>query len=311
MKQLPSSTLPIVVLGSLNMDLVVDASRAPAAGETVFGRQLTFVPGGKGANQAVAAARMGGNVAMAGRVGADEFGEQLRRGLAESGVDVAHVGRAADAVTGTALILVEDSGQNRIVIIPGANATLTPSVVESVGALIDQAEVLLVQLEIPFSVVAWAVERASATGTRVILNPAPAQKLPDGFTAKIDYLVPNEIEAALLTGIDVVDIASAALASQAMRRQGAKHVLITRGANGVLIDDPQGIRTHPAPRVHAIDTTAAGDTFIGALATALTEGKDLDAAAVFAVQAASLSVTRRGAQSSIPYRNEVEAHFRG
>lgn len=295
-----------VVVGSLNMDLVLEVARAPMAGETVFGRKLTFVPGGKGANQAVACARLGGTVAMIGRVGSDDFGGQLRRGLMADGVDVTHVSSETTTTTGTALILVEDSAQNRIAIVPGANGALQPADVDRAGELIAAARLMLLQLESPLHTVEHAIDRALATGnSSVILNPAPAQTLPERLWSRIDYIIPNETEASLLTGIDVVDASSAASAAFEMRRRGAKHVVITLGSQGVLIYDDQGTRTHPAPRVQAVDTTAAGDTFIGGLAAALLEGKDLDTAAKFAIEAAALSVTRVGAQSSIPYRQQV------
>ncbi|MET0534502.1 MAG: ribokinase [Steroidobacter sp.] len=297
----------IVVVGSLNMDLVLAVPRAPEAGETVTGRQLSFVPGGKGANQAVACARLGGTVAMIGRVGADEFGARLRDGLARDRVAVEQVSVDPTVGTGTALIMVDDQAQNRIALIPAANHTLTPTIMEQMAAPIDAASLVLLQLEIPLPTVEWVIARAAAAKAQVILNPAPAQALPASIWSRVDYIVPNESEAAMLTGIDVTDVASATAAANEMRRRGARHVLLTLGSKGVLIADAAGTRTHPAPKVKAVDTTAAGDTFIGALAAMLSEGKDLDAAARFAVEAASLSVTRAGAQPSIPYRHEIQA----
>lgn len=295
----------IVVVGSLNMDLVLDLPRVPMPGETLCGRKLMLVPGGKGANQAVACARLGGRVAMIGRVGADEFGEKLRRRLTEDGVGLVQVTIDSAASTGVAVILLDDSAQNRIMIIPGANGTLTPVHVDEAGSLIDAAGLMLVQLEIPLPSVERAIERAVKAGTRVLLNPAPAQALPLSIWPHIDYCVPNETEASQLTGIEITDIPSASNAAYELLRFGVRHVLMTLGSKGVLVADAHGIRDYAPPKVQTVDTTAAGDTFIGALSAALSEKSDLDEAAKFAVRAAALSVTRIGAQSSIPYRREL------
>jgi ribokinase len=295
----------IVVVGSLNMDLVLELPKVPLAGETIIGKRLSLIPGGKGANQAVACARMGNKVAMVGRVGADEFGERLRQGLARDGVILDQLSIDPAVSTGTALIMVDGAGQNRIAIIPGANHGSTAAALEPAGALIDSARLMLTQLEIPLACVEWAVARAVSAGVPVLLNPAPAQLLPNGIWSKLDYVIPNESEASTLTGIEVTDVPSARAAAQEIRRRGVNHVLLTLGSAGALIDDDRGVRIYPAPRVAAVDTTAAGDTFIGAFAALLSEGADLDAAARFAIEAAALSVTRRGAQSSIPYRHEV------
>lgn len=294
----------VVVVGSLNMDVVCRVARAPAAGETVLGGDAAFVPGGKGANQAVACARLGAQVRMVGRVGSDDFGTRLRAGLAAEGIDVTAV--ATDtAASGVALILVEDNGQNRITVAAGANARLTAAEVQADAAHWPADGPLLLQLETPLDTVAAAIDAARQAGLRVILNPAPAQPLPADWWSRIDVLVPNESEAALLTGISVHDEAGARAAARELRRRGARCVLVTLAERGVLLLDDAGERIVPAPRVQAVDTTAAGDTFTGALAVALGEGLDLDAAARFAVRAAALSVTRAGAQSSIPRRAEL------
>lgn len=297
--------VPIVVVGSLNMDLVLDVARVPAAGETLSGRTFKLVPGGKGANQAVACARLGGRVAMIGRVGADEFGGQLRRGLQQDGVAIDHVSVDSAASTGVALVMVDDPGQNRIVIVPGSNGTFTPAHVDAAGDSIDHATLMLVQLEVPMPSVEHAIQRAVRADVRVLLNPAPAQALPEGMLQHVAYLVPNETEASLLTGLNVIDTTSAASAARELMRRGARCVLVTLGSQGVLIADKDGIRDYAPPRVKAVDTTAAGDTFIGAFAAGLVEGLKVDAAAQFAMKAASLSVTRAGAQTSIPYRAEI------
>jgi ribokinase len=279
-------------------------ARAPEAGETVLGEDASFVAGGKGANQAVAAARLGGNVHMVGRVGTDSFGERMREGLRSEGIDVSHVG-TDDVTSGVALILVEAGGQNRITVAPGANARLTPAHVAAAAPLWPRDGLLLLQLETPLDTVTAAIDHAHHAGLKVILNPAPAQPLPPAWWNRIDVLVPNETEAALLTGMPLNGEAGARIAARELRRRGVRCVLVTLGELGVLLVDEAGERLIAAPRVTALDTTAAGDTFTGALAVAMGEGLDLDAAARFAVRAAALSVTRRGAQTSIPYRTEV------
>lgn len=297
---------PLIVVGSLNMDVVCRVPRAPGAGETVLGGDVAFVPGGKGANQAVAGARLGGSVRMVGRVGGDAFGARLRDGLAQEGIDITQVGVDAAATSGVALILVEADGQNRITVAPGANARLTPARVEAAAMYWPRGGILLAQLETPLDTIACAIEAAQRAGVMVILNPAPAQALPTQWWPGIDLLVPNESEAAQLTGVPVTDDASARAAARVLRSRGMRRVLITLGGRGVLLVDDAGERIEPAPRVIAVDTTAAGDTFVGALAVALAEGSDIDAAARFAVRAAALSVTRPGAQTSIPRRAELD-----
>jgi ribokinase len=298
---------PLVVVGSLNMDVVCRVARAPEAGETVLGSDAGFIPGGKGANQAVACARLGGTVRMIGRVGADAFGPRLRDGLDREGVDVRGIGIDANAGSGVALILVEDNGQNRITVAPGANARLTPAHIHAAAVEWPDQGWLLVQLETPVETVTTAIEDARKAGLRVMLNPAPAPAgpLPATWWSLVDVLVPNETEAALLTGIPADGEAGARLAARELRRRGTPCVLVTLGERGVLVVDAEGERVIASPRVHAIDTTAAGDTFTGALAVALSEGKGLDDAARFAVRAAALSVTRPGAQTSIPRRDEL------
>jgi ribokinase len=297
-------TAQIVVVGSINMDVVCRVPRAPEAGETVLGEDASFVAGGKGANQAVAAARLGGKVRMVGRVGSDSFGERMREGLRSEGIDVTQVG--IDPVTsGVALILVEYGGQNRITVAPGANARLAPAHVAAAASAWPRDGLLLLQLETPLESVSAAMDHARAAGLQVILNPAPAQPLPPSWWSRIDVLVPNETEAALLTGMPLNGEPGARFAARELRRRGVRCVLVTLGEQGVLLVDDAGERMIAAPRVAAIDTTAAGDTFTGALAVALGEGLGLDDAARFAVRAAALSVTRHGAQTSIPYRSEL------
>lgn len=292
----------IVVLGSMNMDLVAYVPRAPARGETVTGRAFRTVPGGKGANQAVAAARAGAEVAMIGAVGADDFGARLRANLEHCAVDTDLL-RTAEGPSGTAHIVVDDEGGNAIVVVPGANAAVT-SLSHGDEALIGTADTLLLQLELPLSVVTEGAATARRLGVRTVLTPAPARPLPPELLAATDLLVPNEHEAAALTGL--TDPRSAA---QALLRD-VPEVVVTLGAAGSLYA-ARGAEpvTVPAPRVRAVDTTAAGDTFVGALAVALGEGRPVPEALAWAQTAAALSVQREGASTSMPYRTEIEAAF--
>ncbi|HUK66066.1 MAG TPA: ribokinase [Anaeromyxobacteraceae bacterium] len=298
-------TRDVVVVGSINMDLVARAPRLPIPGETLSGSSFATSPGGKGANQAVAASRLGAGTAMIGCLGQDAFGAVLRPLLEQDGVDTGAV-RAVAGSTGVALVVVDEAGRNGIVVVPGANAELSPADVDRNGSLISGARVVALQLETPLPTVLYAAERARGEGKTVVLNPAPAQPLPSRLLACADYLVPNEIEAAMLTGQEVGELESAARAAEALRAMGARNVIITLGERGVVWATPQGTRHVPAPRVKAVDTTAAGDTFIGGLCAALVAGKDLASAVGFAQAAAALSVTRVGAQPSIPYEREVE-----
>lgn len=292
----------IVVLGSMNMDLVAYVPRAPARGETVTGRAFRTVPGGKGANQAVAAARAGAEVAMIGAVGADDFGVRLRANLEHCSVDTDLL-RTAEGASGTAHIVVDDEGGNAIVVVPGANATLT-ALSHGDEALIGTADALLLQLELPLSVVTEGAATARRLGVRTVLTPAPAQPLPPELLAATDLLVPNEHEAAALTGLTDPHAAARALL------RDVPEVVITLGAAGSLYAARGGEPvTVPAPRVRAVDTTAAGDTFVGALAVALGEGRPVRDALAWAQTAAALSVQREGASTSMPYRTEIEAAF--
>lgn len=293
----------IAVLGSTNMDLVAYVPKAPRLGETVTGRSFRTVPGGKGANQAVAAARCGGEVVLIGAVGADEFGVRLRSALTAAGVETAAL-RTVEGASGTAHITVDDEGGNSIIVIPGANALVT-SLEPGDAARIGAADSLLLQLELPLEAVLAGARAARAHGVRTILTPAPAQPLPAELLAATDLLVPNEHEAAALTGLTDVRLAAAALL------QDVPEVVVTLGAAGVLYAargrEPL---TLPAPRVKAVDTTAAGDTFVGALAVALGEGRPVPEALRWASAAAALSVQRPGAQDSMPTRQQTDAFAR-
>jgi len=297
----------VVVVGSLNMDLVARAERLPRAGETLAGESFATVPGGKGANQAVAAARLGASVAMIGNVGDDAYGQQLRQALLDEQVDCRAVAVCSGVSSGLALIVVDASSQNAIVIIPGGNGQLQPQSVQAFDDLLLDAEVIICQLEVPSQTVAYTLERGRELGKTVILNPAPCTgPLPPSWYASIDYLIPNESEAQALTGLPVTDLASAEFAASHLRKRGVKNVIITLGAQGALFASAQGVQHFAAPTVQPVDTTAAGDTFVGGFAAALARGVEEDEAIAFGQRAAALSVTRAGAQPSIPYLGEVQ-----
>jgi len=296
----------VVVVGSLNMDLVARAQRLPRAGETLPGESFFTVPGGKGANQAVAVARLGGSVAMIGNVGDDDYGRQLHRALYVEGIDCQGVSTCPGVSSGVALITVDAASQNCIVIILGGNGLLTPQSVQRFDALLQAAEVVICQLEVPVDTVAWTLARARELGKQVILNPAPATApLPADWFACIDYLTPNESEAEALTGVAVTDQDSARRAGERLLQLGAGKVIITLGAQGALLITAQGHQHYPAPVVQPLDTTAAGDTFIGGFAAGLVRGLEEGEAIAFGQRAAALSVTRAGAQPSIPYLAEL------
>ncbi|MFF7062735.1 ribokinase [Pseudomonas sp. NPDC008258] len=296
----------VVVVGSLNIDLVARAQRLPRAGETLPGEHFFTVPGGKGANQAVAVARLGGSVAMIGNVGDDDYGRQLHRALYVEGIDCQGVSTCPGVSSGVALIIVDAASQNCIVIIPGGNGLLTPQSVQRFDALLQAAEVVICQLEVPADTVAWTLARARELGKQVILNPAPATgPLPADWFARIDYLTPNESEAETLTGMPVTDQDSARRAGERLLQLGAGKVIITLGAQGALLVTDQGHQHFPAPQVQPLDTTAAGDTFIGGFAAGLVRGLGEGDAISFGQRAAALSVTRAGAQPSIPYLAEL------
>lgn len=297
----------LAVVGSLNMDLVVRTRRLPYPGETLLGRDWSQVPGGKGANQAVAAARLGANVSMVGRVGEDDFGRRLRENLRREGVSTEHVRTEAGASTGVALIQVEDSGQNTIVVVPGTNGRVSRQDVDEARAVIHTAQALIAQLEIPLPTVRHALEVAQAAGVLTVLNPAPAEPLTPEFLALADLVVPNETEASLLTGIPVQDWESAEHAAAALHRMGARRVVITLGAGGALWSQEGQVERIPAYAVQALDATAAGDAFVGALTVACAARWDMRTALREASAAGALAATRPGAQPSLPTRHELAA----
>lgn len=293
----------IVVLGSTNTDMVISGAKIPVPGETVCGGSFMMNPGGKGANQAVAVARLSARrrqCVFIAKVGDDLFGRDTARRLKAEGID-ARLIVDKTAASGTALILVDRKGQNCISVALGANGTLSPEDVAPFASDIERADALLLQLETPLETVLWAARTAHAKGVHVILNPAPAAKLPRELYACLDWITPNETEAELLTGVKVADLASAQAAERVLKRRGVAHVAITLGAKGCYAAG----RIHPCVKVKAVDTVAAGDTFNGAFVVALAEGKGVDEAIAFAQAAAARAVTRPGAQSSVPFRREV------
>jgi ribokinase len=299
-------TKPIVVIGSLNMDFVVQMRQLPARGETLSGWSFQMLPGGKGANQACAVGRLGGQVKMVGRVGNDFFGEQQRESLGAAGVDTRCVLTTEGEATGVALIFVESGGQNMIVIAAGANSRVLPADLDTAGAVFKPGYLLL-QLETPLETVEAAAARGRACGMTTILDPAPAQPLSAALLGNIDLLTPNETEALVLLGRPAKEVAvdEAAELSRALMALGPKMVIIKLGAKGAWWSDGTTGRHFAAPKVEAVDSTAAGDTFNGALAVALAEGNSFEQAIPFANCAAALSVTRLGAQTSIPTRLET------
>jgi ribokinase len=298
----------VAVVGSINMDLVVRAPRFALAGETILGRTFHTIPGGKGANQAVAARRMGADVAMVGRVGSDQFGGTLRQNLANEGINVQHLPITGSESSGVALITVSDNGENTIIVVPGANGRLSPGDIEAARPLIAGADILLMQLEIPLPVVELAARTARESGVTVILNASPAQSLSPTLLSLVDYLVVNETEAFHMSGSGP---ASPEAAARTLQTTGARDVVVTLGADGSLFV-PSGGNTIsvPAFAVPAVDTTAAGDGFVGALAVALAGGMAAHEALRWGNAAGALAVTREGAQPSLPTFAEVEEFLR-
>lgn len=296
---------PILVVGSLNMDLVVTVEKLPVKGETIFGKNFMTFPGGKGANQAVAAAKLGAKVSMVGAVGQDAFGKNLLDSLGESGVDTSCIA-TVDKPTGTALITVAQEGANCIVVVPGANEVCSIQDIDKALQGSENPGILLVQHEVPEEIVEYSIRAAKKLGWMVILNPAPARLIKAEILGMIDMIIPNETEAAILTGNQVSSLAEATLAGEKLLAMGVATVIITLGDQGALCCRPNGF-SHILPyKVTAVDTTAAGDAYVGALATALSEGREIMDSATFAAAAAALSVTRPGAQPGLPWREEVD-----
>ncbi len=301
-----AKTPRIAVVGSANADLIMTCATLPRRGETVSAADARWEAGGKGANQAVAAARLGAHVVFVGCIGADALGERVRAGLVAEGIDVAALREVPDRSTGVAAVVVEAEGDNVIVLAPGANAALGRDDVASAASHLRDADIVLCQLETPPVVVA-AVLDVAADGPAVWLNPAPAQALPESWLARLEFIVPNQSELETLTGIDVRTRDGVLRAANDLRRRGAATVVATLGADGALAVDAEGARFSAALRVDAVDTTGAGDCFIGALACARAAGRSLDDAVDLAHGAAALKVTRPGAQAALPTAAEVAA----
>jgi ribokinase len=291
----------ILVVGSLNMDLVVNVARHPQIGETILGGKFATFPGGKGSNQAVAAARMGSAVTMIGRVGHDGFGDELRASAAKDGIDIQYVNVDEQEATGIALITVDAVGRNTIVVASGANLALTPRDLHTAEQAFVNADVLVAQLESPLETVSEAIAMAVAHKLRVVLNPAPAQLLSAELLSKVDYFIPNEREAMQVVSAETLDAAIEQLLGM-----GVRNLIITLGEKGVLVVTADGRKEIPAYSVKAVDTVAAGDAFVGAFATGLAESMSAEQAVQLGNAAAAISVTRHGAQPSLPMREEVK-----
>lgn len=296
----------ITVIGSLNMDLVVRADRIPAAGETLAGSDFHLFPGGKGANQAVAASRAGATTCMIGCVGNDAFGPMVLTSLGESGVDISGVATMAGISTGSATIIIENSGENRIIVVPGANGLVSPSYVESRWEDIKQSGLILLQHEIPLETVQYILERSLTENIPVVLNPAPFYPISPDLIPAISILILNEVEAAGLTGDTINDQGSAMRAARRLVKAGVKTVIITLGPNGTVLKSSEEELFLPAFKVDVVDTTAAGDTFAGSYAAWINKGEHPSVALRYASAAAALAVGRLGAQTSIPWQEEVQ-----
>lgn len=296
----------ILVVGSSNTDMVTVSDKLPAAGETVIGKKFFINPGGKGANQAVAACRLDGRVVFIAKVGDDLFGNQAIEHYQQEGIETQYITQEKGGVSGVALINVDARGENTIVVAPGTNNLLREEDIGKASDAFAQADIFLTQLEIPLETVLSLAKSVAALGKKLILNPAPARALPDELLAHLYMITPNESEAEQLTGVRVFDVASAHEAAIKLRARGVEVVIITMGEKGAYLHTASISSLVPAPAVQAVDTTAAGDTFNGALAVALSEGMDLLEAVRFANSCAAISVTREGAQAAIPYRKELE-----
>ncbi|WP_303025902.1 ribokinase [uncultured Parabacteroides sp.] len=301
-----TSRQQILVVGSSNTDMVIKAAHLPRPGETILGGTFFMNPGGKGANQAVAIARLGGPVTFICKTGSDIFGHQSQQLFEEEGINTSYVFSDSENPSGVALITVDEKAENCIVVASGANANLLPSDLAKAEEAIEQADLVLMQLEVPMETVRFVANIAWQKGKKVILNPAPAHPLPADLLRLLYLITPNETEAEMITGVKITDETSAGEAARVLAGMGVQHVIITLGSKGALIYSDGKAEMVPALKVEAVDTTAAGDVFNGALTVALSEGRSLKEAARFACKASAISVTRVGAQSSAPYRNEVD-----
>lgn len=301
----------ILIIGSLNMDMVIGMKSMPLVGETVLGNNMTYIPGGKGANQAYAAGMLGGNAAMLGCVGKDNLGDALKENMKKSGTDSTGIAQLERYPTGMAVIYVNEDGDNSIVVIAGANSACDVAYLQQNDDRIRESDYVIFQMEIPCEAVYYGIRRAKELGKTVVLNPAPAPDyLPDEILAKVDYLTPNETEVLKLTGRTDMSVDSIKAGACELCRKGVKNVLVTLGDKGAMLVNEDGGHIYSGRRVNAVDTTAAGDCFNGAFVVGLSEGMTHEEAIRFANTASSIAVTRKGAQSSIPIREEVEAVMR-
>ncbi|MCX6236908.1 MAG: ribokinase [Bacteroidia bacterium] len=296
----------IAVVGSSNTDMVIKTTKLPVPGETILGGTFFMNPGGKGANQAVAAARLGGKVSFIGKTGDDVFGKQARQLFEIENINTDYLLTDPDHPSGVALITVDAKGENCIVVAPGSNSYLFQSDIDLARKEILRSDIILMQHEIPVKTVGYVANIAFEAGKKVILNPAPALQISDELLSKLYLITPNETEAELISGIPVKDIDSATLAARNLYERGVKVVIITLGSKGALLFTGEEAKLIPSPKVEAVDTTAAGDVFNGAIAVAISEGLELEKAVEFACKAAAISVTRMGAQVSAPYRKEIK-----
>jgi ribokinase len=296
----------VLVIGSANLDMVVTAQRFPKSGETIFANKFQMFPGGKGANQAVCCSKLGGEVHFLGKIGNDIFGERLRKSMKADGVELQYLLTDSNESTGLAFITVDKSGQNQIIVVSGSNKNLNPSDIEKSKRLFELTNLTLLQLEIPLETVIRAAELAKQHGHFVILNPAPAKNLPGRLLKLVDYLTPNETEAEILTSVKVTNMYSAVRAANKLIGKGVKTVIITLGDKGSLLVTPKKTEIFPALEVKAVDTTAAGDAFNGALAYSISAGKKIEETVTFATKVAAFSVTKVGAQTSMPTQKELK-----
>lgn len=296
----------ILVVGSLNMDLVIDVPHLPQTGETILGGKFATIPGGKGANQAVAAARMGAAVTMIGRVGNDDYGQKLRQGAARDGIDTRYIETDPQEATGVALITVDMKGLNTIVVASGANLAITAGDIHAAERAFSEADVLVTQLESPLEVVAEAICLAIKNRMHVVLNPAPARPLPSELLSMVEFFIPNEREAMQIAGVDSLEPAI-----QKLLDLGVKNLIVTLGEHGALLVTPETRKEFPAHQVQAVDTVAAGDAFVGAFSTGIAEGSSVEDAIRLGNAAAAISVMRHGAQPSLPTRADVNDFLKG
>jgi ribokinase len=296
----------VLVIGSANIDMVVAVERFPKSGETIFANKMQIFPGGKGANQAVCCSKLGGKVYFLGKIGNDIFGERLRKSMEADSVYLQYLLTDGDESTGLAFITVDDSGQNQIIVISGSNKNLSPSDIEESKKLFELTNLTLLQLEVPLETVIRATELARQHGHIVILNPAPARNLPEQLLKLVDYLTPNETEAEILTGISVIDKDSATRAGRKLIGEGVSTVIVTLGDKGSILVTSMKTEIFPAMNVTAVDTTAAGDAFNGALAYSIAAAGKVEDAIRFATNVAAFSVTRIGAQTSMPTQKELK-----